>query len=91
MTSEWSDLALADLDRLYAFLAAVNPGAADRIVQALAVAPRRLLDYPRLGERLEQFEAREVRRIFVGNYEMRYEIVGETITILRIWHARERR
>lgn len=29
---------------------------------------------PRIGERLEEFEPREVRRILVGHYEMRYEI-----------------
>jgi hypothetical protein len=27
---------------------------------------------PRIGEKLEEFEPREVRRILVGHYEMRY-------------------
>jgi hypothetical protein len=31
-------------------------------------APTRLLDFPRIGERLEEFNPREVRRIFVGQY-----------------------
>jgi hypothetical protein len=32
-----------------------------------------------------------VRRIIVGNYEVRYEIVADTIYLLRIWHTREAR
>jgi plasmid stabilization system protein ParE len=34
---------------------------------------------------------REVRRIIVGNYEMRYELVESTVFILRVWHTREER
>jgi hypothetical protein len=32
-----------------------------------------------------------VRRILVGHYEMRYEIVDSTIYLLRLWHTREDR
>ncbi|MFT4181710.1 MAG: type II toxin-antitoxin system RelE/ParE family toxin, partial [Rhizobium sp.] len=54
-------------------------------------APLQLLQYPRVGERLEEFEPRDVRRIVVGAYEMRYEIAASTVFILRIWHGREDR
>jgi hypothetical protein len=50
-----------------------------------------LLEHPRLGEKLEEFKPREVRRILVGQYEMRYEIQGSTIYVLRLWHTRENR
>jgi plasmid stabilization system protein ParE len=60
-------------------------------VQSLTAAPTRLLDHPRIGEKLEEFEPREVRRIIVGHYEMRYEIRASTIFVLRIWHTREDR
>ncbi len=43
------------------------------------------------GEKLEAYEPREVRRIIVGNYELRYEIADATIFILRLWHCRENR
>jgi len=36
-------------------------------------------------------EPREVRRIIVGDYELRYEIADATIFILRLWHSRENR
>ncbi len=88
---KWTSEAQSDLVRLYDFLASVNPPAAARSVQQLAAAPSTLLANPRIGERLEEFEPRDVRRIFVGHYEMRYEIVGSTIYLLRLWHSREHR
>jgi plasmid stabilization system protein ParE len=76
---------------LYEFLAPANKLAAARVVQALAKAPAILLTNPRIGEQLFQFEPREVRRILVGEYEIRYEIQDLMIYVLRLWHTRENR
>lgn len=91
MELKWTAKALSDLTRLYEFLASVNRRAAARTVQSLTAAPARLLEQPRIGEKLEEFEPREVRRILVGHYEMRYEIQQSTLYILRLWHTREDR
>lgn len=91
MRIKWTSKASSDLVRPHQHLSPVAPEAAVRVVQQLACAPDRLIEYPRLGEKLEAYEPREVRRIIVGNYEMRYEIAGETISILRLWHCRENR
>lgn len=91
MDLKWTGKALSDLVRLHHFLAPVNSQAAARVVQSLAAAPARLTEHPRIGERLEEFEPREVRRILVGNYEMRYEIRKSIIYVLRLWHTREDR
>lgn len=87
----WTSKAQSDLVRLYEFLAPVNQLAAARVVQSLTAAPTRLLENPRIGEKLEEFEPREVRRLLVGRYEMRYEIHGVELYILRLWHTREDR
>lgn len=91
MELKWTSKALSDLARLYEFLALVDRPAAARAVQALAKAPTILLTNPRIGEQLFQFEPREVRRILVGEYEVRYEIQDSIIYVLRLWHAREDR
>lgn len=91
MELKWTSKSLSDLARLYEFLAAVNQPAAVRTVQQLTAAPMTLLTNPRLGERLEEFEPRDVRRILVGHYEMRYEIADATIYLLRLWHTRQDR
>ncbi len=87
MELKWASKALADLARLYEFLALVNQPAAARAVQALIKAPSILLTNPRIGEQLFQFEPREVRRILVGEYEVRYEIQNSIIYVLRLWHT----
>jgi plasmid stabilization system protein ParE len=76
---------------IFVYVRPVAPAGAARVVQQLARAPDRLLDYPRIGEKLTAYEPREVRRILVGDYELRYEIADATIFILRLWHARENR
>jgi plasmid stabilization system protein ParE len=76
---------------LHAFLEPVAPDAAAQIVQQLAHAPDRLVDFPRIGEKLDAYAPREVRRIVVGSYELRYEIADAVIFILRLWHSREDR
>ena len=91
MQLKWTSKALADLARLYEFLVPVNRLAAARTVQSLTVAPTNLLDNLRIGEKLEEFEPREVRRLLVGHYEMRYELQESNIYILRIRHTRENR
>lgn len=91
MELKWTRKALSDLARLYEFLAPVNKRAAADTVQSLAAAPTRILKHPRIGERLEEFEPREVRRLLVGRYEMRYEIQESTLYVLRLWHTREDR
>lgn len=91
MELKWTSKALSDLARLYVFLAPVNKQAAARVVQLLTAAPMRFREFPYIGEKIEGFEPREVRRILVGHYEMRYEIQGAKIYVLRIWHTREDR
>ncbi|WP_412066753.1 type II toxin-antitoxin system RelE/ParE family toxin [Rhizobium sp. SYY.PMSO] len=91
MQAKWTSKALSELGRLYEFLAAVNKPAAVRTVQSLTKAPTILLANPRIGERLFEFDPREVRRLLVGHYEIRYEIQQSTICILRLWHTREDR
>lgn len=87
----WTRHAIQDLDRLHAFLKMVSPAAAAKTVQALVKAPNLLISNPRMGERLDVFEAREIRRLLVARYEIRYEISKDNLYILRIWHTREER
>ncbi|MDX2104170.1 MAG: type II toxin-antitoxin system RelE/ParE family toxin [Alphaproteobacteria bacterium] len=91
MDLQWTSKAVSDLARLYDFLAPANVEAAARAVQALAKAPTILLTNPRIGEQLFQFEPREVRRLLVRDYEIRYELQGPVISVLRLWHTREDR
>jgi plasmid stabilization system protein ParE len=91
MRVEWADAALDDIKRVYDFLAKVNGRAAHQRYVALVTAPRRLVTNPRLGPRVDNIEESEIRRIFIGDYELRYEVRADVIVVLRIWHTRENR
>jgi len=91
MKLRWSSRANADVARLHDFLALRNPAAAARATLKLVHAPERLLTMQARAERVEGFLPREVRRIIVDDYEIQYEIRGDEILVLRIWHTRENR
>ena len=91
MRVSWTSKALGDLARLHAFLAPVNPRAAAVVVQKLSAAPQVLLTQPRIGAPLPEFAPRDVRRLIVGDYELRYELAGEVAFVVRLWHVREER
>ena len=62
MELKWTSKAVSGLARLHEFLAPVNKKAAARTVKSLTAAPARLLEHPRVGEKLEEFEPHEVHR-----------------------------
>jgi plasmid stabilization system protein ParE len=91
VTIRWSSEARDDVDRLADFVAAYDPVLAGEIEQELSQAPKRLLQFPRRGPRLSEFDPREVREDRVGRYLLRYELAGTDLIVLRFFHAREDR
>ncbi len=87
----WTRSANSDLKRIHEFLEPVDPAAAARAVQSIVARVRSIPLQPRLGERLPGFGDREVRRVLVLKYEVRYEIAGGDLYVLRIFHTREER
>jgi plasmid stabilization system protein ParE len=91
VTIRWSSEARDDVDRLVDFLAAHDPILAGEIEQELSQGPKKLLDFPRRGSRLSEFDPREVREFRIGGYLLRYELAGTNIFVLRFFHGREDR
>lgn len=91
MIIRWSPEARDDVDRLVDFVAALDPGLTDEVEQQLAQSPKGLLQFPRRGPRLSEFDPREVREHRIGRYILRYELADTDIIVLRFFHAREDR
>ena len=91
MTLRWTGKAQSDLEQLPAFLAHVSSHAATQTVSAIVVGIAKLPVHPRIGQQLDQFSPTEVRRVLIGEYEIRYALERDVITILRLWHTREDR
>lgn len=91
MEIKWTTSAHRDLIRLYEFLLPVNPRAAKKVANLLVREAKRLNVHPLLGAQLDEYAPRNVRRLIIGDYELRYEVTEHTIYILRLWHTREDR
>ncbi len=89
MRLQFTHSATRDLTRLRAFIDEKDPQAASRVSRRLGRAIRHLRDHPELGRSLEELP--EVRELVARDYIVRYTVVEETVTILRIWHGREAR
>ncbi|HBI20309.1 MULTISPECIES: type II toxin-antitoxin system RelE/ParE family toxin [unclassified Brevundimonas] len=89
MRVDWTDEALADLLDAYAFIAADNPSAAERVQDRLIEAARTLSDMPNRGREGRQAGTRELT-VLGTPYLIVYAVGDEAVTILRLWHgARE--
>ena len=87
----WSAAAQTDLGRIHKFIAQYDVEAAALIMNELIDAPETLLEFPRRGPRLSDFNPREVRELRVRKYVLRYEFVGSDIRVSRCFHGREDR
>ena len=89
-----SSAALADVERLHAFLKDKDRKAAQRVVAVLDGAMQSLRAAPERGRRSEVPGARELIVPFARSaYVLRYVYspTKQEIAIIRIWHARETR
>jgi len=82
--------ALADLERLHAFITENDPVAADRIRHRLLAGIEALAEQPSLGRALD--EGRPIRQWTAGDYVIHYIAWDDDcVLVLRIWHGREDR
>jgi len=93
MKVRWLPEAWQDIQRLYDFLLAQNPGAAARAMDALLDGTDRLAEMPEIGKPMgDDTGRRELYLPFgVGAYVLRYKIDRENVVIIRVWHSREHR
>jgi plasmid stabilization system protein ParE len=88
---KWSQDAVLDIQRLYRFLADVNPDAAKRAAIAIKEGVKILKQFPEVG-RLVYGKTEEFRDWLIpfggGGYVARYRYDGKTVTILLVRHQR---
>ena len=68
--------ALADLDEIFAYIAADNPAAADRLVTRIEATAARIAAAPFIGEATRKSGC---RRFPVGNYLIVYEVRADEV------------
>ena len=88
---EWSDDALADLDRFAAFLHDRSPELAAVVAREIIARSQVLSRHPKLGRPLSTRE--EYRQLILevlgAAYAFQYRYDGSRLVILRVFHGRE--
>jgi plasmid stabilization system protein ParE len=88
----WTPEALADVQRLYRFLAPKDANAAQRAIQAIRAGVRILADRPHVGRPVEDMEP-EFREWLIdfanSGYVALYHFDGKTTVILAVRHQKE--
>jgi plasmid stabilization system protein ParE len=85
----WRSSAHADVVRLVEHILLENPIAARRVARALLLAGDSLADFPRRGRPGRVTGTREL--VAVWPYVIVYEIDGDTVHVLRVWHGAAQR
>jgi toxin ParE1/3/4 len=76
--------ALADLDEIFAFIAADSREAAERLVARIERAATRIAASPHIGGMTRKFG---FLRFPVGRYLIVYEIVSDEVVVLYVRHS----
>jgi len=92
MRISYSPESIEDLRRLREFIEVKNPRAAQKAAASLLKGIKQLKTFPYLGVEVPQAPNPEIiRDLVVGNYMVRYLVLGKEVHILRVWHHKENR
>lgn len=93
MKVEWSEAALADLNRFAQFLQDRFPGMSKVVAVELVESTRILADNPRLGRPFgRRPDLRQIIvRVLSAPYVIQYRLTDKRLVILRVYHGRELR
>ena len=93
MRLEWSDEALADLDRFVEFLNQEHPSLAAIVATEIINKVQVLSEHPQLGRPISGREEyrQVVLQVLGAAYVFQYRLDGQRLVMLRVYHAREAR
>ena len=80
--------AVADLNEIWEYIAADNPGAADRVLEEIREAIRSLVPFPQQGHRRSDLSSRPLRFYPVRDYLIAYAPDEKPLVVLAILHGR---
>jgi addiction module RelE/StbE family toxin len=88
----WSRESSNDLESIFQFIARDSEEYARRAVDRIMDATEPLLDFPKMGRQVPEFDDPAIRDIIVYSYRVIYRVEADGVTIVGIIHgARELR
>lgn len=88
MKIHWSEIAEADLDDIYDYIARDVPYYAELFIDRLIENTDKLEDHPRMGRKVPEADNRDdVRELIVQGYRIIYLLQVEQLQILTVIHG----
>ncbi|MHB8474108.1 MAG: type II toxin-antitoxin system RelE/ParE family toxin [Gammaproteobacteria bacterium] len=87
MKIAWSDIAEADLDELYDYIARDVPYYAEQFVDRLIEAVNALKDHPYIGRHVPEADRNDVRELIFQGYRIIYRTQPDRVHILTVLHG----
>lgn len=84
----WTDLALEDLRSLQRYIAYDKPVAAKKLAQQIRRRIADLASHPLSGRVVPELPRSGYREVIVAPYRIVYEVEGDRLRVLRVWHGR---
>ena len=86
---DWTERASQSLESIWQYIAADNPAAADRVIDAIVRQTELLNAVPRLGPRYSCNGPGEIRQTVSGRYRIFYlvDAVDQRVDVLEVWHS----
>jgi toxin ParE1/3/4 len=89
MEIRWTEKAVRDLDEAVDYVADHDPDAAVRMLSLVFRCVERLVENPEMGQEVTDLQpSGRFRHIVKGKFRIIYEVVDETIFVMRVWDAR---
>lgn len=84
----WTDKASGWMEKIYNYIAADKPLAADRLIEEIYQKAELLREFPEMGYRLPPYRRKNIRVLLYGHYRILYEIEQNgDINILSVLHG----
>jgi toxin ParE1/3/4 len=80
--------AIADLTEIWEYIAADNPGAANRVIEEIHEAIRALVPFPQLGHQRSDLSLRALRFHPIRNFLIAYAPDEKPLLVLAVLHGR---
>ena len=84
----WSPEALADLADIYHYIKLDNQGAAKNVADKLRNMAKSIPDNPEIRQKCPEHNREDLRQRLYKKYRMIYQLVGDEVRILQIFHTR---
>ena len=84
----WTDDAIEDLSEIFDYISKDSPPAAKRLANKLIQKVDVLVNFPKSGRIVPEFQDEQIRELIQGNYRIVYHLQSEIeIHITRIHHS----